>query len=430
MIPASTAYTIAIFLFIVGYIAIISEYRLKVNKTASALLMAVIMWTFFFLIRGHDLSRDLHFLNEHVSDISQIIFFLLGAMAIVELIDAHKGFTIITDLIQTQSKKKLLWVLGILTFFLSSILDNLTTAIVVVSLLRKLVPDKKERMILASMIVIAANAGGAWTPIGDITTTMLWIHGNITSWSVMKALFLPSFLSLVAALFMLGRPLKGSYSHLVERAHADSSASEPGARLVFFCGVGALIFVPLFKALTGLPPFMGILIGLGFLWLVTDILHGSHETRKHLKLPHVFTKIDISSVMFFLGILLCVASLEAFGILRHLADLLDQYIGNLPLIATIIGLVSAVIDNVPLVAASMGMYDLSIYPADTLVWQMLAYCAGTGGSIFLLGSAAGVVLMGMEKIDVIWYFRKISWIAFVSYLSGVVVFLLQNALFF
>jgi NhaD family Na+/H+ antiporter len=424
MIQASTASAMVILVFVIGYVAIMFEYRLKVNKTASALLMAALTWMFLFLM-----APDLHALSKHLSNVSQIIFFLLGAMAMVELIDAHKGFRIITDLIQTQSKRKLLWVLGLLTFFLSSILDNLTTAIVMVSLLRKLVSDKKERMILASMVVIAANAGGAWTPIGDVTTTMLWINGNITSLNVMKALFLPSFLSLVAALLILGSRLRGYYPHLVERAHEKDASSEPGARLVFFCGIGALIFVPIFKALTGLPPFMGILIGLGFLWLVTDILHGGHETRKHLRLPHVFTKIDIASIMFFLGILLCIASLDTLGLLRQLADILHRSVGNLPLIATIIGLVSAIIDNVPLVAAGMGMYDLATYPADSLLWQMLAYCAGTGGSILIIGSAAGVVLMGMEKIDFMWYLRKISWIALVSYLTGVAVFLLQDALF-
>jgi NhaD family Na+/H+ antiporter len=428
MIDAYTAHAMVIFVFVIGYSAIMFEYRLKVNKTASALLMAVLTWMLLFLVRGHELIADIHTLAEHLGEVSQIIFFLLGAMAMVELIDSHKGFRIVTDLIQTNSKRKMLWILGLFTFFLSAVLDNLTTTIVMVSLLRKLVPDVKERMVLGSMVVIAANAGGAWTPIGDVTTTMLWINGNITTLSVMKALFLPSLISLFAALAILGLGLKGNYSHLIDRAQKTDAGSEPGGRLVFFCGIGALIFVPIFKGLTGLPPFMGILIGLGFLWLVTDILHGDQETRNHLKIPYVLAKIDISGVLFFLGILLCIGSLDALGLLRQLAEILNQTIGSIPLIATLIGILSAIIDNVPLVAAGMGMYDLSAYPADSLLWMMLAYCAGTGGSILIIGSAAGVALMGMEKIDFMWYLRKVSWVALLSYLVGIAVYLAQEAL--
>jgi Na+/H+ antiporter NhaD/arsenite permease-like protein len=306
-------------------------------------------------------------------------------------------------------------------------LDNLTTTIVMVSLLRKLVPDRKERMLLGSMVVIAANAGGAWTPIGDVTTTMLWINGNISSLHIMKALFIPSFFSLIVALLLLGIGLKGKYPSLVKLAHEEKV--EPGSRLVFFCGIGALIFVPIFKALTGLPPFMGILIGLGALWLITDMLHAGDETRQHLRVPHILTRIDTSGVLFFLGILLCIGSLDAAGMLRELARFLDQYVQNLPLIATVIGLISAIIDNVPLVAAGMGMYDLQTYPMDSSLWQMLAYCAGTGGSILIIGSAAGVALMGMEKIDFIWYLKRISMIALASYLSGMAIYLLQTGLF-
>lgn len=410
-----------ILVFVLGYLAIIFEHTIKVNKTASALLMGVLTWMFLFFY-----NPDVHALGERVNDVSQIIFFLLGAMTLVEVVDVHKGFKVITDLIQTANKRKLLWIIGLTTFFLSAILDNLTTTIVMISLLRKLVPDTKDRMILGAMIVIAANAGGAWTPIGDVTTTMLWINGNITSLKVMEALFLPSFLSFIVAMILLGWNLKGVYAGAVARAREEEV--EPGSRLVFFCGVGALIFVPIFKALTGLPPFMGILLSLGALWLITDILHSPHETRQHLRLPQILTRIDTSGVLFFLGILLCISSLDVAGILLQLAQFLDHTIGNLSVIVTLIGLISAVIDNVPLVAAGMGMYSMDVYPTDSYLWQMLAYCAGTGGSILIIGSAAGVAFMGLEKINFIWYVKKVSLIAFVSYMAGVGVLILQEAL--
>lgn len=408
-----------ILIFVVGYLAIIFEHNLKVNKTASALLMAVLCWMFLFLA-----SPDIHALGEKVNDVSQIIFFLMGAMTLVEVVDVHKGFKVITDLIQTSSKRKMLWIMGFTTFFLSAVLDNLTTTIVMISLLRKIIPEAKDRMILGAMVVIAANAGGAWTPIGDVTTTMLWINGNITSLKVMESLFLPSLISLIVALIILGWNSKGTYSRLVERAHEEEV--EPGARLVFYCGIGSLVFVPIFKALTGLPPFMGILIALGFLWLVTDVMHAPHEMRQHLRLPQIITRIDTSGVLFFLGILLCISALDVAGYLRDLALFLDHTIGNISLIAVLIGLISAVIDNVPLVAAGMGMYDLQTYPTDSYLWQMLAYCAGTGGSILIIGSAAGVAFMGLEKVDFIWYLKRVSLIALVSYLAGVGVFVLQQ----
>jgi NhaD family Na+/H+ antiporter len=408
--------------FFIGYTAIVLESKIKVNKTASALLMAALTWMFIFLAHACG-SADL---AESVGDVSQIIFFLLGAMALVELIDSHRGFKIVTDLIQTNSKKKLLWFLGLFTFFLSAVLDNLTTTIVVVSLLRKLVPDSKDRMILGAMVVIAANAGGAWTPIGDVTTTMLWIKGNITTLAVMKTLFLPSFISLIVALLILGMGLKGKYPQIVARAHEEKS--EPGARIVFFSGIGALIFIPIFKSLTGLPPFMGVLIGLGALWLITDLLHGEIESRKHLRIPYILTRVDTSGVLFFLGILLCISALSAAGLLKQLADILDKAVHNTTAIATIIGLISAVVDNVPLVAAGINMYDLSTYPVDSSLWQLLAYCAGTGGSILIIGSAAGVAFMSLEKVNFIWYLRKAGWVALISYFSGIAVYLAQEAI--
>lgn len=411
-----------ILVFIVGYLAIIFEHNIKVNKTASALLMAVLTWMFLFFY-----FPNLSALGEKVNEISQIIFFLLGAMALVEVVDVHKGFKVITDLIQTSSKKKMLWIIGLTTFFLSAALDNLTTTIVMISLIRKMIPDQKERWLLGGIVVIAANAGGAWTPIGDVTTTMLWINGNITTLQVMKTLFIPSFFTLIIALFLFGWHLKGIYPHAVSRAHEE--AVEPGSRLVFFCGIGALIFVPIFKALTGLPPFMGMLLSLGGLWLLTDILHSPYETRSHLRLPHVLSRIDTSGVLFFLGILLCISALDVAGILDAVARFLDSSIGNLSVIVTLIGIISAVIDNVPLVAAGMGMYSLTTHPPDSYLWQMLAYCAGTGGSILIIGSAAGVAFMGLEKVSFIWYLRKVSLVALLSYLAGVGIFILQEMLF-
>ena len=427
MFDLSVASLFVIVIFAIGYLAIVFEHNIKVNKTASALLMAVLTWMVFFLIKDHVLSDDITVLGEHLGGVSQIIFFLLGAMTLVELIDCHKGFKVVTDLIQTGSKKKMLWIMGFTAFFLSAILDNLTTTIVMISLLRKLVPDQKERLLLGATVVIAANAGGAWTPIGDVTTTMLWINGNITSLAIMKSLILPSLGSLLVALLFLGRGLKGKYPQLVARAQEEEV--EPSSRLIFFLGLGSLVFVPVIKALTGLPPFMGIVLALGFLWLVTDILH--HPTKKdHLRVPYVLTRIDTSGILFFFGILLCIGSLESLGMLKELAQFLNRYIGSLPLIATIIGLISAVIDNVPLVAAGMAMYDVQTYPVDSTLWQMLAYCAGTGGSVLIVGSAAGVAFMGMEKVDFMWYLRKISFSALCSYLSGMAIYLLQEYLIY
>jgi NhaD family Na+/H+ antiporter len=413
-----------ILVFVIGYLGIVFEHKIQVNKTATALLMATISWAILFIHSGTSVQESLDFLGKHLSSVSQIILFLLGAMTIVELIDSHKGFKIFTEIINTRSKKKMLWFIGAVSFFLSAILDNLTTTIVMVSLLRKLIPEIKDRMILGSIVVIAANAGGAWTPIGDVTTTMLWINGQITSWPTMKSLFLPSVLSLVIALVFFAFQFKGQYPALIKKSGEDY---EPGAKSVLFCGMGALVAVPLFKALTGLPPFMGMLIGLGFLWLLTDLMHHNHDGRKHLKVPYILTKVDTSSILFFLGILLSINALETVGILDHLALFLGKHIHSLPLIATSIGIVSAVVDNVPLVAATMGMYDLNAYPIDSSLWQMIAYAAGTGGSVLIIGSAAGVALMGLEKIDFIWYLRKVSLIALIGYLSGMGVYVLLKA---
>ncbi len=412
-------------IFAIGYFTIIFEYNLKVNKTAAALLMAVTSWGLLFVHSGEKIEANMGTLGYHVANVSQIIFFLMGAMTLVELIDSHKGFKIITDVINTRSKKKMLWLISGISFFLSAVLDNLTTTIVMISLLRKLIPERKDRYLLGAMVVIAANAGGAWTPIGDVTTTMLWIGGQISTLPIVKSLFIPSLISMLITLFLLGRELKGKYPSLIQEKREQI---EPGAKIVFFCGIGALIAVPIIKALTGLPPFMGVLVGLGFLWLVTDLLHHPYENRHHLRVPHVLTKIDTSGIMFFLGILLAINALETVGILQKIAEILADKINNIALISTTIGLVSAIVDNVPLVAAAMGMYDLQNFPIDSELWQMIAFCAGTGGSILIIGSAAGVALMGIEKIDFIWYLRRISWKALVGYLGGVGSYIILRAL--
>lgn len=408
--------------FVIGYLAIILEHYVKVNKTAVALLIAVLCWSFYLVCSVSPVEEDIKQLGRHVSDVSQIIFFLMGAMALVELIDSHRGFKIITDRIQTNSKRKMLLIVAFVSFFLSSVLDNLTTTILMVSLLRKLVPHKADRFLLCCVVVIAANAGGAWTPIGDVTTTMLWIDGQLSSMAVVKALFIPSIVSMLIPLAYFLWKVEGK-SPPMSQEHRDAKF-EPGSRLVFSLGIGGLVFVPIFKALTGLPPFMGVILALAVLWLVTDLMHSKYEHREHLRVPFILTRVDTSGVLFFLGILLCVDALETAGILKAVAVWLDSTVHSLPMIATLIGLFSAVIDNVPLVAATMGMYPLEQFPMDSSFWHMIAYAAGTGGSILIVGSAAGVALMGLEKIDFVSYARKASLPALFGYLAGMGVYLL------
>lgn len=403
--------------FIIGYICITIEHVIHVDKATTALLMGVICWVIQFVYGDANCEATNHCLMEHMAGISQIVFFLLGALAIVEIISVHKGFAIIADSIRVRSKIKLLWTVGVLTFFLSAVLDNLTTTIVMVTLLSKLIDKGEDRLLIGGAVVIAANAGGVWTPIGDVTTTMLWIGGQISSWATIRDLFLPSFVSLITAFIILTRSLKGNFDRT--EIHMQSAQVEPKGKLVFFIGLGSLIFVPIFKVLTGLPPFMGVLFGLGVLWLVTDLLHKKHENRKHLRVPSVLTQIDFSSLLFFLGILLAVDALDTAGILSHLAHALDAVLTSPTYIATFIGLASAVVDNVPLVAAAMGMYSLKQFPMDHSFWQLIAFCAGTGGSILIIGSAAGVVFMGIEKVNFFWYLRKISFAALVSFFVGI-----------
>jgi Na+/H+ antiporter NhaD/arsenite permease-like protein len=408
--------------FIIGYLAIIFEFYIKINKTAIGLALAGLCWMLYFVFEMAPFPEMTETLAYYLGEVSEIIFFLLGAMTIVELIDSHKGFNGIISWIQTRSKRKLIILISIIAFFLSAVLDNLTTTILMLSILRKLIPNKADRLLPNIMIVVAANAGGAWTPIGDVTTTMLWINERISTLAVIKTIFLPSLVSMIVTLACYLYVLPGRY----EKLEVDFSKEprEPGANLVFGLGVLSLIAVPVIKYFTGLPPYICILLGVAVLWIVTDILHHQHEDRHRLRIPFILTKIEISSVLFFLGILLGIHALEAIGVLKTVADTIGNYITSPTWIAAFIGVVSAVIDNVPLVAAAMGMYDLHTYPVDAPFWLLLAFTAGTGGSLLSVGSAAGVALMGIEKVDFITYLKKGTLPIALGYMAGVGVTLL------
>lgn len=421
--------TILVLIFIIGYAAIAFEHRIKLNKAASAILTGVLCWSIYVLSVGG--AEEVHHVSEalmeHFSGIAAILFFLLGAMTIVELVDAHDGFKVVTDLITTNDKRKLLWIVCFVAFFLSAVLDNLTTTIVMVSVLRKLIDDRNERLIFVGMIVIAANAGGAWSPIGDVTTTMLWIGGQISTGKMIPLLILPSIVCLILPLLALTFILKGKIGHAKKEVEKiTTSGSE--RNIIFFTGIGALIFVPVFKTVTHLPPFMGMLFGLSVLWIISELIHSKKEEaeKNRYSVVRVLQKIDTPSVLFFLGILVAISALETTGLLTKLANLMDEKIGNQNIIVLTIGLLSAIIDNVPLVAAAMGMYPLSVFPPDHYFWEFLAYCAGTGGSILIIGSAAGVAAMGMEKIEFFWYLKKIGWLALVGYFGGAMVYILQS----
>lgn len=415
--------------FVAAYAAIAFEHPLKVNKTATALVAAGLLWTILATMSGHDVGEGL---TESVAATAQIVFFLMGAMTIVEVVDAHHGFEVITSRIRTSNQTSLLWLIGLVTFFLSAILDNLTTTIVMISLIRKLIASHEDRLFFAGMIVVAANAGGAWTPIGDVTTTMLWIGGQVTPLAIMQSLFLPSIVNLLVPLVVTSYLLRGRRVSAPED-HAGGvirSTSAFDRNLMFALGVGCLVAVPVFKTVTHLPPFLGILFGLGVLWMVGELLHRSKDdaAKEHLTMVRALKNIDMASVVFFIGILLSVAALEHSGILAWVAGWLDRTFGRLDVVVLLIGLVSAVVDNVPLVAATMGMYDLAQHPPDSFLWEFVAYCAGTGGSILVIGSAAGVAAMGMEKIQFFWYARRIGGLALLGYVSGAAVYLLQYRL--
>ena len=421
-----------IFIFIIGYTAIAFEHKLKINKAAIALITGILCWT-IYILNSTDFNSVENSLSHHLGELSQILFFLLGAMTIVELIDAHDGFEIITRRITTLNKRRLVWIICVLTFFLSAVLDNLTTTIVMVSLVRKLMNDKNDRLLFTGAVVIAANAGGAWSPIGDVTTTMLWIGGQITAFNIIIKLLLPSMVCLMVPLLALSFILKGNVQRpsLDDGETGDEVYNERHRNIVFFSGIGILLLVPVFKSITHLPPFMGILLGLGILWVIVEILHSDKDEadRKFYTVTYALRKIDAPSILFFLGILLAIAALESTGQLSSLAEFLNAKIKDVNIIVLSIGLISSIVDNVPLVAASMGMYSLDKYPTDHYFWEFLAYCTGTGGSALIIGSAAGVAAMGIEKINFMWYLKKISWLALMGYFSGALIYILQAKLF-
>lgn len=423
--------SLLILIFVLTYAAIAFEHPIKINKSATALIGAGLLWTLYALL-GPDAKAVEEAMGESLMSTAQIVFFLMGAMTIVEVVDAHDGFEVITSRIRTTKLSNLMWLVGFVTFFLSSILDNLTTTIVMVSLMKKLLEKREDRMFFAGMIVIAANAGGAWTPIGDVTTTMLWIGGQVTTVEIMKGLFIPSMINLLIPLAATAWILRGRIVAAPAReartGQIETTVFE--RQLMFFLGLGILVAVPAFKTITHLPPFLGILFGLGLLWLIGDLVHRqkTDEDKEHLTLVSALTRIDMSSILFFVGILLAVASLEHAHILKAVAQWLNEVVGRLDVIVILIGLVSAVVDNVPLVAASMGMYSLDQYPADSFLWEFMAYCAGTGGSILIIGSAAGVAAMGLEKIDFLWYMKKISLLALLGYFGGAIFYILEYQL--
>ncbi len=476
-------YTLMVVIFILGYIGIALEHNFRVDKAASALLTGVLVWTIFVFgadsILGIDYSWSIqefignsgeylksfkeyvmglnvaelgsdenvhsltnhfvvHELQHHLIEISEILFFLIGAMTIVELIDAHEGFSVITDKIKTTKKVPLLWILSVLTFFFSAALDNLTTAIVMSALLKKLIKDKNDLWLFAGMIIISANAGGAWSPIGDVTTIMLWIGGQISAAHVIQNVIIPSIVAAFVPLIILTFTLKGHIQRpqLHEDEHMKNPTTPFERNLVFFLGVVSLLFVPVYKTITHMPPFMGILLGLGFMWLVTELIHRSknNEEKSRLSVISVLRKIDTPSVLFFLGILIAVAGLQSAGHLVSAAKMLETQVGNIYVINIIIGLLSSIVDNVPLVAGAMGMYEVGplnpgvAYPMDHNFWEFLAYCAGTGGSCLIIGSAAGVAVMGIMKIDFVWYLKKVSFLALIGYLAGAATYILMFAL--
>jgi len=413
-------------IFVIAYACIALEEPLRVNKSASALIGAGLLWTIYSLsgLAGEHVNEEL---NESLINTAQIAFFLMGAMTIVEVIDSHDGFDVITARVKAKTLATLAWIIGIVTFFLSAMLDNLTTTIVMISLVAKILREREDRLLMAGLVVIAANAGGAWSPIGDVTTTMLWIGGQVTSLNIIHSVFLPSLVNLAAPLAIVTLGLRGKPIVSPAARAGESTTPTFERNLMFTLGVAALVAVPVFKAVTHLPPFLGILTGLGILWAVGDWLHHGKAPRERdaMSIMSALTRIDMSAVVFFIGILLAVATLEHAGVLAWLAAYLESAIGRLDAIIGVIGLVSAVVDNVPMVAAAMGMYSLENYPADTFIWEFLAYCAGTGGSILIIGSAAGVAAMGIERISFIWYLRKFSLLALVGYVAGALTYIAQ-----
>ena len=435
----STLSLLIVVVFCIGYLCIALEGVTKINKAAIALLMCVLCWTllmtgpadYYPAIAGESIVHHIsEIIEHHLGDAAGTLFFLMGAMTIVEIVDSNGGFNFVRDTIKTRSKRKLMWRVAFMTFFLSAILDNLTTSIVMIMVLRKLVQSREERLIYAGLIIISANSGGAFSPIGDVTTIMLWIKGVITTQGVLTEIFIPSLVSMVIPAAILSLQLKGKFDKEQNLKCTEITAFTKNQRkVIFWLGVGGLVFVPVFKTITHLPPFMGILLVLGLLWTVTEIFHRMQETGEDdtmaKRVSDLLSKIDLSTIMFFLGILMAVAVLQEIGVLTTMGEGLNEaFAGNYYLINGIIGVLSSIVDNVPLVAGCMGMYPVSGVAGDAMAvdgvfWQLLAYCAGVGGSMLLIGSAAGVVVMGLEKISFGWYLKKITWVAFAGYLAGI-----------
>ncbi len=448
----STLTICIVILFCIGYFCIAIESLTKINKAAIALLMFVGCWTLFMIDPGSYIAAAVgdmkaaavsEVIEHHLGSTSTTLFFLMGAMTIVELVDQNGGFNFVRDTLQTKSKRSLLWRIAFMTFILSAILDNLTTSIVMIMILRKLVSDKKDRLIYAALVVIAANSGGAFSPIGDVTTIMLWNKGVITAAGVIMEIFIPSLVSMVIPAYILSLSLKGELSFKAEQAQTvgASDLTTSQRKAIFFLGVGGLIFVPIFKTITHLPPFVGILLVLGVLWTVSEIFYArlkapEEKGAMQKRVTTMLTRIDMSTILFFLGILMAVACLETIGVLTMLGETLDQtFEGNHYLVTGIIGVLSSIVDNVPLVAGCMGMYPVdpvagADMAVDGIFWQLLAYCAGVGGSMLIIGSAAGVVVMGLEKITFGWYMKKITWVAFAGYLAGIVCYWLEKTFLF
>lgn len=441
----STLFITIVGVFILGYLCIALESVLKINKAAIALLMFVACWTILMIdpgqiLVGGDLVEKVNAaIGHHLGEASTTLFFLMGAMTIVELVDQNGGFNFVRGMLSTKSKKGLLWRIAFMTFFLSAILDNLTTTIVMIMILRKLVDDRKDRIIYASLVVVAANSGGAFSPIGDVTTIMIWNKGYITAGNVILELFLPSIVSMVLPAFLLSFMLKGNLPAVSDcaSAHEVSDLTKVQRQVVFILGVGGLIFVPIFKAITHLPPFVGILLVLGVLWTVTEVFYRhlpehAEEGGTMKRITNILTRIDMGTILFFLGILMAVGCLQEIGALSLMGEgLKETFAGNNYIITGIVGCLSAIVDNVPLVAGCLGMYSPAMggeYICDGTFWMLLSYCAGVGGSMLIIGSAAGVVAMGLEKISFGWYMKNISWVVLVGYLAGIAVYALQHPL--
>ena len=416
-------------IFVVGYITIALEHPIRINKAATALVTGVLCWTVYVLFTSNKESVE-HELIGHLGEVSGILFFLLGAMTLVELIDANDGFQIITERITTKSTVKLMWIISVLAFFLSAALDNLTTTIVMVTMLRKIIADREQRLLFAGITVIAANAGGAWSPIGDVTTTMLWIGGQVTTLKIIAGVFFPSVACLLVPLVIMSFRMGGTFSAPEGGENYQSPTSERVRNFIFVLGVAIFIFVPIFKTVTHLPPFMGMLLGLSVMWITTELIRHRKdgEERESLSVADALREIDAPSILFFLGILISISALESIGLLAQAANWINATVTDQTTIILAMGLLSSVVDNVPLVAASQAMYSLDLHPTDSYFWEFLAYATGTGGSALIIGSAAGVAAMGIEKIDFFWYVRRIGWLALLGYFAGALVYIAQHSL--